>query len=105
MKTLIETFKALGNEHRLQILLWLNNPSAHFSVPTACDPQMRDEHWVCVGLIAQKSGLAQSVISSYLNALKAVNLVESQRVGKWTYYRIAPNWQQQLQYKINELFQ
>ena len=32
-------------------------------------------------------GLAQSVISGYLQGMKDVGLLESERIGKWTYYR------------------
>lgn len=42
---------------------------------------------VCVGSIQEKSGLAQSVISSYLSAMQKAGLLESRRYGQWTYYR------------------
>lgn len=42
---------------------------------------------VCVGDIQAKAGLAQSVISSYLLTMQKSGLLESERIGKWTYYR------------------
>ncbi|OMF11697.1 hypothetical protein BK127_24790 [Paenibacillus sp. FSL H7-0331] len=42
---------------------------------------------VCVGDIQAKAGLAQSVISSYLLTMQKAGLLESERIGKWTYYR------------------
>lgn len=81
----LEIFKVLANEHRYQMLLWLKNPERHFP-PHACQPP-GFHGGVRVGLIVEKSGLAQSVVSAYLDALKKVNLVESKRAGRWTYYR------------------
>ena len=40
-----------------------------------------------MGDIQTKSGLAQSVISSYLLTMQKAGLLESERIGKWTYYR------------------
>lgn len=82
---LLEIFKALSNDHRYQILLWLKEPEKHFP-PHACQPP-GFHGGVSVGLITEKSGLAQSVVSSYLSALKKVGLIQSKRAGKWTYYR------------------
>lgn len=42
---------------------------------------------VCVGSIQERSGLAQSVISSYLSSMQKIGLLESRRFGQWTYYR------------------
>lgn len=79
-------FKALSNEHRLQILLWLKNPNLHFpperlsradetSVPGG----------VCVNAIVEKSSLTQPVVSTYLTTLKDAGLIRTERAGKWTY--------------------
>ncbi|WP_159990410.1 ArsR/SmtB family transcription factor [Pelistega ratti] len=86
METL-DIFKALSNEYRLQMLLWLKNPQQHFTAKQLESEAVNFDGGVCVGSITEKAGLAQSVVSSYLNALKQVGLVETQRVGKWTYYR------------------
>ncbi|MUT66928.1 helix-turn-helix transcriptional regulator [Paenibacillus sp. NEAU-GSW1] len=83
-------YKALSNETRMQILEWLRDPAKHLGylamnseLPLKCDLQ----NGVCVGFIQEKSGLAQSVISSYLKTLQKAGLLESKRVGQWTYYR------------------
>lgn len=104
MKNLIDTFKALGNEHRLQMLVWLHNPAQHFPEFVAEDPALQQGGWICVGKIAEKAGLAQSVVSGYLNTLKTVGLVESRRSGKWTYYRFSSEAQSNLLNQINQLF-
>ena len=104
MQPLIDTFKALGNEHRLQMLIWLHNPALHFPDFVAEYEQMQTGDWICVGKIAEKAGLAQSVVSGYLNTLKSVGLVESQRVGKWTYYRFAPTAKADLMAKLDQTF-
>lgn len=104
MQTLIDTFKALGNEHRLQMLVWLHNPAEHFPDFVAEYAEMQTGDWICVGKIAEKAGLAQSVVSNYLNALKSVGLVESQRMGKWTYYRVTPNAKADLIAKLEQIF-
>lgn len=104
MQTLIDTFKALGNEHRLQMLIWLHCPTQHFPDFSPECTAMQNGGWICVGKIAEKAGLAQSVVSGYLNTLKSVGLVESQRVGKWTYYRFAPNAKADLMAKLDQTF-
>lgn len=45
------------------------------------------DNGVCVGQIQQKAGLTQSTISEYLSILQRAGLVESTRVGQWTYYK------------------
>lgn len=77
-------FKALSNEKRQLILQWLKNPEENF-IHQQHDGQFNDG--VCVGSIQEKSGLAQSVISSYLDMMQKAGLLESKRIGKWTYYR------------------
>ncbi|OSI18606.1 transcriptional regulator [Neisseria dentiae] len=92
----IEVLKALSNEHRLQMLQWLKNPYGHFAAERLNNQEMLQasgeafDGWVCVGMITEKSGLAQSVVSGYLSTLKQAGLIESRRVGKWTYYRYLP---------------
>lgn len=86
----LEMLKALGNEARLQIVLWLREPNANFPVQGEHLPP--DDHpspgGVCVGDIQQKAGLSQSTTSSYLACLQRAGLVTSERHGKWTYYRL-----------------
>ncbi|RED54705.1 DNA-binding transcriptional ArsR family regulator [Cohnella lupini] len=79
--------KALSNETRFKILEWLKEPEVHFEtasqMPSGCD----FAGGICVGSIAGKAGLAQSVISGYLVKMQKAGLLESMRYGQWTYYR------------------
>ena len=77
-------FKTLSNEKRQLILQWLKNPEENFSQQ---QHSVEFSDGVCVGSIQAKSGLAQSVISSYLDMMQKAGLLESKRIGKWTYYR------------------
>lgn len=86
-----DIFKTLGNDVRYQILLWLKDPATHFGAAALRCGETGFDGGVCVGVIADKSGLAQSVISSYLGSLQQTGLIESKRLGKWTYYRYHPN--------------
>lgn len=84
---LTEIFKTLGNEYRWQMLQWLKEPAKHFPLEAIKDETSEFAGGVCVGRLTEKAGLAQSVVSNYLNALRDTGLIESQRIGKWTYYR------------------
>jgi DNA-binding transcriptional ArsR family regulator len=78
-----EALKALANPTRLQIMNWLKDPRKHFP-SQAADPE---EIGVCVSIIQEKVGLSQSTVSLYLTALQRAQLVTSQRIGPWTYYK------------------
>jgi DNA-binding transcriptional ArsR family regulator len=78
----LEIFKALSNKTRLQILQWLKEPEKYFTAKECCFA-----HGVCVGEIQQKAGLTQSTISEYLSVLQRAGLIESTRIGQWTYYK------------------
>ena len=80
----VEIFKALSNNTRLQILNWLKDPEQHFVEETDVDMRLTG---VCVGLIQKKTGLSQSTVSEYLSILQRTGLVQSTRIGQWTYYR------------------
>lgn len=85
---LVKIFKALSNQRRLDILKWLEEPQMHF--PTQQQHLPEEERFkggVCVGDIQKKTQLSQSTISHYLSMMEAVNLLESKRLGQWTYYR------------------
>ena len=84
---LTEIFKTLGNEYRWQMLQWLKEPEKYFAIEHIKDEASGFAGGVCVGRLTEKSGLEQSVVSNYLNALHDTGLIESQRFGKWTYYR------------------
>ena len=85
---LIEVFKALSNETRLNILVWLKDPGAnfgpqgiHFSEPVDL------KGGVCVESISERAGISQSTASNYLTMMRRAGLLLSERHGKWTYYR------------------
>jgi ArsR family transcriptional regulator len=80
---LLEVCKALANPTRLQIMGWLRDPAAHFA-PQA-DPIERVG--VCVKQIQEKAGVSQSTASQFMTVLQRAGLVESTRIGQWTYYR------------------
>lgn len=89
-KSLITLFKALANEHRLEIIKMLLNKEHYFP-----DAHPEYKHYgICLGAIAKKMALAQSTISSYMSQLEAAELVESKRFGQWTIYRINSSNQQ-----------
>lgn len=80
-------YKALANETRRQILDWLKNPAEHFDPAPYIQHGIEFKTGVCVADMQGKTGLAQSVISSYLATMQKAGLVESERIGKWTFYR------------------
>ena len=80
---LLEVCKALANPTRLQIMGWLRDPTAHF--PPQVDPM--EEVGVCVKQIQEKAGVSQSTASQFMAVLQRASLVESTRIGQWTYYR------------------
>jgi len=79
----VEVFKALSNKTRLLILQWLKDPEQNFP-DQECGIA---EYGVCVGIIQKKANLTQSTVSEYLAVLQRAGLVESTRVGQWTYYK------------------
>ncbi|NHN30533.1 ArsR/SmtB family transcription factor [Paenibacillus agricola] len=83
---ILKVIKALSNETRYNILDWLKTPEDNFS-PQIHLAKDGDFQGVCVGSISEKTGLAQSVVSGYLVKLQAAGLLESRRIGQWTYYR------------------
>lgn len=80
---LLEVCKALANPTRLQIMGWLRHPAEHFA-PQA-DPM--EQVGVCVKQIQEKAGISQSTTSQFMSVLQRAGLVESTRIGQWTYYR------------------
>ena len=78
-----EALKALANPMRLAILNWLKDPRTNFPEQEV-DPETVG---VCVSIIQERTGLSQSTTSLYLAALQRAQLVTSQRIGPWTYYK------------------
>ncbi|MFF2482332.1 ArsR/SmtB family transcription factor [Paenibacillus sp. NPDC058071] len=83
----LTVIKALSNETRFRILEWLKEPDKHFGAMAYMHQGCDFEGGVCVGAIAEKSGLAQSVISGYLVKMQKSGLLESKRHCQFTYYR------------------
>lgn len=70
------------------MLSWLKDPMEHFDKPTAhLSKNISEKGGVCVGDIQEKAKLSQSTTSHYLSMLQRIGLLESERHGKWTYYR------------------
>ena len=78
-------FKALSNETRINILIWLKDPRLHFPAEELQDYDAN--LGVCVSDITKKSGLSASTTSDYLSILQKSGLVHATRSGQWTYYR------------------
>lgn len=81
------TFRALGNERRLQILAWLRDPTAHF--PPQTDGDLLTDG-VCGVRIAEKLGITQSTLSEHMRLLVGTGLVVPKRIKQWTFYRRDP---------------
>jgi ArsR family transcriptional regulator len=64
-------FKAVGDRTRLRIL------------------KMLEPGPLCVCQIVAALGLSQSTVSKHLSILGGPGLIEDERRGKWTYYRLA----------------
>jgi len=77
-------FRALAHDKRLQILVWLKNPKAHFP-PQVDGDLVRDG--VCVLRLAEKLGVAQPTATQHLRILADAGLVIATRIGKWTFFR------------------
>ncbi len=82
---MVDLFKALYNEHRIQILAWLKKPHDYFELEDI-EPEVR-EFGVCMSVIQKKAGLSQSTVSSYLTSMVTIGLLTSVRNGQWTYYK------------------
>lgn len=85
---LIEVFKALSNETRLNILLWLKDPGTNFGPQGIHFSEPIDlKGGVCVESISERAGISRSTASNYLTMMRRAGLLLSERHGKWTYYR------------------
>ena len=85
---LLEIFSVLSNKTRLNILLWLKDPQKNFPPQGIhLDKSVDLKGGVCAGSIYEKSGIAQSTISHYLDMLINCGLLLSERHGKWVYFR------------------
>lgn len=80
-------FKALSNEHRLQIMGWLMNPTEAFDEEPDGD-RLRDG--VSVSALTEKTGLTQPSVSNHMHILQQAGLVSSRRIKNWVFYRAEP---------------
>jgi len=76
--------RALANEKRLQILVWLKDPRAHFPPQTDGD-LVKDG--VCGVYIAEKLGITQPTASEHLKVLSQAGLLRGKRIKQWTFYK------------------
>lgn len=83
----VKIFKALGNETRLNILLWLKDPKKNFEPQIHLSVMDDFQEGVCVGAIRKRAELSQSTISGFLSILEEAQLLESRNIGQYTYYR------------------
>jgi DNA-binding transcriptional ArsR family regulator len=77
-------FRALANEHRLEILLWLQDPRRHF--PLQIDGDLVQDG-VCGCLIARKLRVSHPTASEHLKILSQVGLIRGKRIKQWTFYK------------------
>jgi DNA-binding transcriptional ArsR family regulator len=82
---MIDLFKVLANEHRIEILRLLKNPRENF-VLEDIEPEV-DEFGICAGVIQRKMGLSQSTMSAFLSSLVKAKLLVITRDGQYTYYK------------------
>lgn len=79
----------MENEKRLDMLRWLKNPMDHFEKSTAhLSKNISEKGSVCVGDIQEKAQTSPSTVSHYLKMMQRAGLLESERHGQWTYYRL-----------------
>lgn len=81
---IIKINKALSNQVRVDILNWLKVPEKNFP------PHLELGHFdygVCLVFIKNKANMSQSTISLYMSQLQKSGLVDSRRIGKWTYFK------------------
>ncbi|WP_084364166.1 metalloregulator ArsR/SmtB family transcription factor [Rhizobium sp. RU36D] len=76
-----EILKALAHPTRVQMLRWLKEPEKHFS-----DQAHPLDMGICAGQF-ERCGLSQSTVSAHLATLQRANLLTSERVGQWIFYR------------------
>jgi DNA-binding transcriptional ArsR family regulator len=84
---LVDLFKALSNATRLKIIQMLKEPETNFPPQVHIDKDDNFPGGICVTDIRDKVGLGQSTTSQYLSLLQKSGLLETKRIGQWTYYR------------------
>lgn len=72
VRSFVTLTKALGDESRLRVLMAL-----------------RGAEELCLCQLIDVLGLAPSTVSKHLNLLRAAELVDRRKDGRWHYYRLA----------------
>lgn len=76
-----EILKALAHPARVEMLVWLKDPQAHFEAQTqSFDVGVRAGQF-------ERCGLSQSTVSAHLATLQRAGLLCSTRIGQWVFYR------------------
>ena len=83
-KDLLAAMRALGNEKRVQVLLWLKDPRTHF--PRQADGDLVEDG-VCGLLIARKLKVSQPTASEHLKVLTQAGLIRGKRIKQWIFYQ------------------
>lgn len=79
-----EILRALSNEHRLRIMMWIMDPKKHF--PPQQDGDLVEDG-VCVGSITRKIGLTQPTVTSHMKVLTKAGLVAAKPIKNWVFYK------------------
>lgn len=82
---LTAVFLALANPNRQRILSSMRDPERHFP-PSPTDTDMTSVG-VCVSQVAEFLDVTPATASQFLAQLRDAGLLESERIGKFTYYR------------------
>jgi DNA-binding transcriptional ArsR family regulator len=82
---MVNLFKVLANEYRLEILQILKNPREYFTL-SDIEPEV-DTLGVCAGVLQRKMKLSQSTMSTFLTSLVKAELLIVTRDGQYTYYK------------------
>jgi DNA-binding transcriptional ArsR family regulator len=100
----IKIFKALSNQTRLSILLWLTDVEKNFEQQLHAHLLKDFDNGVCLGSIQKRAELSQSTISNYMMTLEDAGLVESQKIDKYTYFRLNKNTVAAIAQWLNQSF-
>ncbi|WP_242863224.1 ArsR/SmtB family transcription factor [Caloranaerobacter ferrireducens] len=87
MKELVNIFKALSDENRLEII------------------KMISKNELCVCDICENFDLSQPTVSHHLKLLQQANLVNVTKKGKWNYYSLNTNILKDLITFLNDIVQ
>ncbi|URZ17811.1 ArsR/SmtB family transcription factor [Clostridium felsineum] len=97
----VKIFKALSNDTRLNILLWLKDPAANFEQQLHAGVMKDFQGGVCVRSIKKRTGLSQSTTSKFMSILEDAGLVESRKIDQYTYFRRNEKMLKEITFWIN----